>query len=98
MKLVIACTLHNASRKAQHVIVDLIVHFVKANGGTSPKVFKVAVVDVAAGDNVSVFRAPPLAQQEAITLLPDDSGFLYDSEAARKAETFPLHKVTCTAR
>ena len=30
--------------------------------------------------------------------LPDDSGFLYDSEAARKAETFPLHKVTCTAR
>ena len=50
------------------------------------------------GENVSIFRAPPLAQQEAITLLPDDSGFLYDSEAARKAETFPLHKVTCTAR
>lgn len=50
------------------------------------------------GDNVSVFRAPPLAQQEAIALLPDDSGFLYDSEAARKAETFPLNKVTCTAR
>lgn len=51
-----------------------------------------------AGDNVSVFRAPPLAQQEAITLLPDDSGFLYDSEAGRKAATFPLNKVTCTAR
>ncbi|MDP2010851.1 MAG: hypothetical protein Q8K11_11800 [Phenylobacterium sp.] len=51
-----------------------------------------------AGDNVSVFRAPPLAQQEAITLLPDDSGFLYDSEAARKAETFPLHKVICQGR
>lgn len=50
------------------------------------------------GDNVSVFRAPPLAQQEAITLLPDDSGFLYDSEAARKATNFPLNKVTCTAR
>lgn len=51
-----------------------------------------------AGNNVSVFRAPPLAQQEAITLLPDDSGFLYDSEAARKAPTFPLNKVICTAR
>ena len=50
------------------------------------------------GENVSVFRAPPLAQQEAITLLPDDSGFLYDSEAGRKAATFPLNKVTCTAR
>lgn len=51
-----------------------------------------------AGDNVSVFRAPPLTQQEAITLLPDDSGFLYDSEAGRKAQTFPLNKVTCTER
>ncbi len=51
-----------------------------------------------AGENVSVFRAPPLAQQEAIALLPDDSGFLYDSEAARKAATFPLNKVTCQAR
>ena len=51
-----------------------------------------------AGQNVSVFRAPPLAQQEAITLLPDDSGFLYDSEAGRKAATFPLNRVTCTAR
>ena len=51
-----------------------------------------------AGDNVSVFRAPPLAQQEAITLLPDDSGFLYDSEAARQAATFPLNRVTCQAR
>ncbi len=51
-----------------------------------------------AGDNVSVFRAPPLAQQEAITLLPDDSGFLYDTEAGRKAQTFPLNKVTCTSR
>ena len=50
------------------------------------------------GDNVSIFRAPPLAQQEAITLLPDDSGFLYDSEAGRKAATFPLNKVTCTSR
>ena len=50
------------------------------------------------GDNVSVFRAPPLAQQEAITWLPDDSGFLYDTEAGRKASTFPLNRVSCTAR
>ncbi len=61
-KVVIACTLHNASRKAQHVIVDLIVHFVKANGGTSPKVFKVAVVDVAAGGDVAVRKTISLAQ------------------------------------
>ena len=40
----------------------------------------------------------PWDGEEAITLLPDDSGFLYDSEAARKAETFPLHRVTCQGR
>ncbi|CAN5787478.1 hypothetical protein BH11PSE1_BH11PSE1_28200 [soil metagenome] len=50
------------------------------------------------GDNVSIFRAPPLAQQEAITWLPDESGFLYDTESGRKAATFPLQKVTCTER
>ena len=43
------------------VIVDLIVHFVKANGSTSPKVFKLAVVDVAAGEEVSVRKTIPLA-------------------------------------
>jgi hypothetical protein len=30
-KVVVECTLHNASRRLQRVIVDLIVHFVKAN-------------------------------------------------------------------
>lgn len=50
------------------------------------------------GDNVSIARAAPLAQQEAIALLPDDQGFLYDSEAARGAKTFPLNKVVCQAR
>lgn len=50
------------------------------------------------GDNVSIFRAPPLVQQEAIALLPDDSGFLYDTEAGRKASTFPLNRVTCQSR
>lgn len=52
---------------------------------------------LAEGDNVSVVRAPPLAQQEAITWLPDESGVLYDTEAGRKA-TFPMNKITCTAR
>ena len=61
-KVVVECTLHNASRRLQRVIVDLIVHFVKANGSTSPKVFKLAVVDVAAGEEVSVRKTITLAQ------------------------------------
>lgn len=50
------------------------------------------------GETVSIFRAAPLTQQEAIAWLPDDSGFLYDSEAAQGAKTFPLYKVTCASR
>jgi 3-methyladenine DNA glycosylase AlkC len=61
-RVVVECTLRNASRRTQHVIVDLIVHFVKASGSTSPKVFKLAVVDVAAGQEVSVRKTISLAQ------------------------------------
>lgn len=61
-RVVVECTLRNASRRTQQVIVDLIVHFVKANGSTSPKVFKLAVVDVAAGQEVSVRKTISLAQ------------------------------------
>ncbi len=61
-RVVVECTLRNDARRAQRVIVDLIVHFVKANGGTSPKVFKLAVVDVAAGQEVSVRKTISLAQ------------------------------------
>ena len=50
------------------------------------------------GQTYSVFRAPPLAQQEAIAWLPDDSGFLYDSEVARGAKSAPLNRVVCASR
>jgi 3-methyladenine DNA glycosylase AlkC len=32
--------LHSRSRRTQRLVVDLVVHFVKAHGGTAPKVFK----------------------------------------------------------
>lgn len=51
-----------------------------------------------AGENVSIFTAPPLAQQEAIAWLPDDAGFLYDSEARGEGKTFPLYEVRCQRR
>jgi 3-methyladenine DNA glycosylase AlkC len=60
-KVVITCTLHNATRTRQTAIVDLRVHFVKANGSTSPKVFKLAKVDLAAGEQVTLRKTVSLA-------------------------------------
>ena len=40
-RVTIDFALHSRSRAAQDLLVDLAVHFVKANGRTSPKVFKV---------------------------------------------------------
>lgn len=57
----ITCTLGNPTRRAQQVVVDLLVHFVKANGSTNPKVFKLANVDVAAGESVTMRKTISLA-------------------------------------
>lgn len=46
-----------------------------------------------AAKDYQIFRAAPLAQQEAAAWLPDASGFLYDSEAAK--DVAPLMKVVC---
>lgn len=60
-KVVITVTLENPSRRAQQVVVDLVVHFVKASGGTSPKVFKLANVALAPREAVALRKTVSLA-------------------------------------
>jgi 3-methyladenine DNA glycosylase AlkC len=60
-KVVITCTLQNPSGKQQRVIVDLRVHFVKANGGTGVKVFKLSAIELAPGASVSLRKTVSLA-------------------------------------
>jgi 3-methyladenine DNA glycosylase AlkC len=60
-KVVITCTLHNATRTRQTAVVDLRVHFVKANGRTRPKVFKLSNVDLAADEQVTLRKTVSLA-------------------------------------
>ncbi|MCC6246044.1 MAG: DNA alkylation repair protein [Gemmatimonadaceae bacterium] len=60
-KVVISCSLHNATRRSQQVVVDLIVHFVKSNGESNPKVFKMANIDIASGSTMSVRKTVSLA-------------------------------------
>lgn len=60
-KVSIVVTIENPSRRLQKAVVDLVVHFVKANGGTSPKVFKLANVSLAPGESVSLRKTVSLA-------------------------------------
>ena len=55
---------------AQHVAVDFVVHFVKANGSTSPRVFKGAVRELGPGGSTVVTRLVSLAQQSTRTHHP----------------------------
>jgi hypothetical protein len=45
--------IRSASSSLQSVLVDLRVHYVKANGSTSPKVFKLKAVKLPAGGSAS---------------------------------------------
>lgn len=45
--LAIAFEIANTAKHAQNILVDFCIHFVKANGKTSPKVFKLKVVRLA---------------------------------------------------
>ncbi len=44
-------SLHSSARKAQRLAIDYVVHHVKANGGTSPKVFKGWQLELAPGES-----------------------------------------------
>jgi 3-methyladenine DNA glycosylase AlkC len=46
----------NTGRQRRRVMVDFRVHYVKANGATSPKVFKLKSVDLAAGEAMAVAK------------------------------------------
>jgi len=55
-KLEIEAELTSTSRREQTLVVDYVVHYVKASGGTSAKVFKWATVTLAAGKSASLVK------------------------------------------
>jgi len=52
----------NTDPRRQRILVDLRVHFMKANGKTSPKVFKLKAIDLAPGETVRVRKSVSLAE------------------------------------
>lgn len=61
-KVVIRLTVQNKEAEAQRVLVDLRVHFVKSNGATSAKTFKLKQLELGAKESVTLQKTVSLAQ------------------------------------
>jgi len=61
-KVRVSVTLENPSSDIAGALVDLVVHFVKADGSTSPKVFKGKELELTAGDTMSFTKSISVAQ------------------------------------
>jgi hypothetical protein len=60
-KVRIGVTLRSNGARTQDLVVDLVVHFVKANGQSSPKVFKIDNVKLKARQNLELSKVISLA-------------------------------------
>lgn len=60
-KVEVAFALRSKSKRAQNLLVDLRVHFVKASGAPRPKVFKLQRVTLAAGQRIELQARVSLA-------------------------------------
>lgn len=69
-KVRITAELENPSKRQGEALVDLIVHFVKANGSTSPKVFKGGERSLGPGETAVVSKLISLAQHSTRTHYP----------------------------
>ena len=50
----LSLSLRSTSRRSQKLVIDYVVHFKKAHGGTAPKVFKLRNVELPAGATISL--------------------------------------------
>ena len=53
-------TLHSESDEIQNLIIDYLVHFVKANGQTNPKVFKLSTKALNGRESINIRKKHPL--------------------------------------
>lgn len=68
--IAIAFEVVNAAARAQKVLADFSVHFVKANGRTAPKVFKLKTVTLKPGETVAFGKSVSLRQMTTRTHHP----------------------------
>jgi hypothetical protein len=57
----LSCSVHSLADTTQRLLIDFVVHYVKANGSTRPKVFKLTACDLAAGGQITLRKRLSLA-------------------------------------
>ena len=82
----IAFQVTNNGKRPLQVLADYRVHFVKANGSASPKVFKIRTMELAAGATAAFSRRLSLAPMTTRTLHPG----LHQVDAQINGRAFPL--------
>jgi len=55
--LAFSCTLRSTAPQDQELMIDYLVHFMKANGKTAPKVFKLTQKTLAAGEQITIQKS-----------------------------------------
>lgn len=84
--LSIAFEITNTGSQPQRLLVDLRIHFVKANRKTSPKVFKLKTVELAPGETIQLSKAISLADMTTRKHHPGR----HSIEILLNGQTFPL--------
>lgn len=60
--LAFSVTLQSTSHQSQKLVIDYIVHFMKSNGRTAPKVFKLKTIDLPAKGSITISKRHPVKQ------------------------------------
>lgn len=82
----LSCSIHSTADNTQTLLIDYVVHYVKANGSTKPKVFKLTSSDLAAGQRLSVKKKLSLAAMTTRRHYPGE----HRVELLINGETFAL--------
>lgn len=59
--VMLSCSLQSVAKKTQTLLIDFVVHYVKANGSSRPKVFKLTSCELAPGDTLVLSKKLSLA-------------------------------------
>jgi 3-methyladenine DNA glycosylase AlkC len=85
-KVAITFTLRSTSKQSQRLIVDLRVNFVKANGSSSPKIFRLKAIDLAPRETATFRKTVSLADLTTRKHYPG----LHEVAAQVNGRVFPL--------
>lgn len=87
-------TLHNPGKRLQRALVDFRIHFVKANGESRPKVFKLKEVELSPGASLTLGKKISLAVQTTRKPYPGR----HQVDAVINGKVVPLGYFTLTAK